>query len=187
MRIFIAVDLPAGIKTRISDFIHKLKPAAPLGIGWANLRDLHVTLKFLGEIEESRLPEIGVAVRAVAAATSVFPLTVAGTGTFPPHSSHPRVLWIGLEESPALLDFQDRLENSLEALGFPREQRPFHPHLTAARVKSAGVPQMLLDQFLRQDGASFGELEVRELVVFQSVLRPEGAEHRPLLSGALRS
>jgi len=187
MRTFIAVDLPAEIKTRISAFIQKLKSVAPRGIGWANLGDLHVTMKFLGEIEESRLSVIGEAVRAVAAETPVFPLTVAGTGTFPPLSRHPRVLWIGLEDSPALLDLQGRLENALEALGFPRELRPFHPHLTAARIKSAEVPRTLLDRFGKDDGALFGDMEVREIVVYQSILRPGGAEHRPMLSGALRS
>ncbi|MCX6565522.1 MAG: RNA 2',3'-cyclic phosphodiesterase [Candidatus Aminicenantes bacterium] len=187
MRTFIAVDLPADIKTRISGFIQKLKSAAPRGIGWANFGDLHVTLKFLGEIEESCLLAIGEAVRTVAAETPIFPLTVAGTGAFPPLSRHPRVLWIGLEDSPMLLDLQGRLDNALEALGFPRDQRPFHPHLTAARVKSAEVPCMLLDRLAKDDGALFGNMEVREIVVYQSILRPGGAEHRPLLSGALRS
>jgi len=187
MRTFIAVDLPEEIKTRISGFIEKIKPLAPRGIGWASLADMHVTLKFLGEVEESRIPEIGAAVREAAAETPSFPLTVAGTGTFPPFSSHPRVLWIGLEESPALQDFQARLENGLEALGFPRETRPFHPHLTAARVKSAGVSRVLLDRFIGSDGALFGDMVVREVVVYQSILRPGGAEHRPLLSGALRA
>ena len=187
MRTFIAVDLPEEIKARISGFIQRLKPAAPRGIGWSSTGDLHVTLKFLGEIEESLLSAVGEAVRVVAAETPVFPLSVAGTGTFPPLSRHPRVLWIGLNDNPNLKDLQNRLENALEARGFPREQRPLHPHLTAARVKSAGIPQTLLDRFAEADGILFGNTDVRELVVYQSILKPGGAEHRPLLSGALRA
>jgi len=187
MRTFIAVDLPEEIKARISGFVHKLKPAAPRGIGWSSVGDMHVTLKFLGEIEEPRLPAVFEAVRTVAAETPVFPLTVAGTGMFPPLSRHPRVLWIGLQDSPALTDLQDRLEAALEARDFPREQRPFHPHLTAARVKSTAVLRTLLDRFAEAEGALFGNMVVRELVVYQSILRPGGADHRPLLSGALRA
>jgi 2'-5' RNA ligase len=187
MRTFIAVDLPEEIKARIFGFIKKLKPASPRGIAWSSIGELHVTLKFLGEIEESRLLAVGEAVRAVAAETSVFPLSVAGTGTFPPLSRYPRVLWIGLNDNPALKDLRNRLDDALEARDFPREQRPFHPHLTAARVKSAGIPQTFLDRFAEADGVLFGNTDIRELVVYQSILKPGGAEHRPLLSGALRA
>jgi RNA 2',3'-cyclic 3'-phosphodiesterase len=186
MRTFIAVDLPAGIKAGISAFLQKIKRTSPGGISWANPADLHVTLKFLGEIDETAVETIGETVRKIAADTPVFSLAVAGTGTFPPHSSRPRVLWIGIEESPALGAFQSLLEQALEPLGFPREDRPFRPHLTAARVRSAGLPSRILESFTGNEAMTFGNFQVREAVLYQSILRPTGAEHRPLVSGGLR-
>jgi 2'-5' RNA ligase len=186
MRTFIAVDLPAEIKDGISSFVQKIKRTAPGGISWTKIEDMHVTLKFLGEIEEAALEAIAGTVRMIAAETPMFPLTVAGTGTFPPGSPRPRVLWIGLAESVPLNTLNGRLEEALETLGFPRENRPFHPHLTAARVRAAGLPQRIIDRFVENQDVPFGNFEAREVVVYQSILRPAGAEHQPLFSGALR-
>ncbi|MHB8055759.1 MAG: RNA 2',3'-cyclic phosphodiesterase [Candidatus Aminicenantales bacterium] len=186
MRSFIAVDLPDDVKARISAFVQKIKRTAPGGIRWAKIDDLHVTLKFLGEIEETAVEAIGAAVGKIAAETPVFPLTVMGTGTFPPGSPRPRLLWIGLDDSGPLRTLQGRFEEALETLGFPREDRPFRPHLTAARVRAAGLPQRIIDPFEENRAVLFGNFEVRNVILYQSLLRPEGAEHRPLLSGALR-
>jgi len=186
MRTFIAVDLPDGIKAEISSFLQKIKRTAPGGIGWSNPADFHVTLKFLGEIDEASVGEIGETVRKVAAESSVFSLTLAGTGSFPPHSPRPRVLWVGIEECAPLKALQGRLEEALVPLGFAREDRPFHPHLTAARVRSAGLPQRILAQFDAGAGFVFGNFQVGELILYQSILRPSGAEHHRLVSGALR-
>jgi len=187
MRTFIAVDLPAEVKARISDLVHRLKFAAPGGIGWAKVSDIHVTLKFLGEIEEAALASVERVVGEAASETPVFPLSVFGTGTFPPCSSRPRVLWIGLKESQALLDLQSRIEKRLETHGHPREDRPFRPHLTIGRVKSPAVPKILLDRLAEYEEVSFGDLTVLEVAVYRSVLRPQGPEHSVLFKGALRA
>ena len=187
MRTFIAVDPPDGIKAGISGFIQRIKRTAPGGIGWANPADFHLTLKFLGDVEEASAESIGDVVRGIAADTPVFPLTAAGTGFFPPRSPRPRVLWIGIEESAPLKALQGRLEDALEPLGFIREDRPFHPHLTAARIRSGSVPPRILEQFAAGSGLVFGDFLVREMIFYQSLLRPSGAEHRPLVSGVLRT
>jgi len=187
VRTFIAVDLPEPVKTRISDLVHRLKFAAPSGIGWVRIADLHLTVKFLGEIDETGLPAVENAVRTIAADTSVFPLSITGTGTFPPGSRKPRVIWIGIKDETVLPDLHGRLENSLAALGHPREDRPFHPHMTIGRVKTSGLPQALLDRLAEYASASFGDMEVREIVVYRSVLHPRGPEYTPLFKGALRA
>ena len=187
MRTFIAVDLADEVKASISSFLQKIKRTAPGGIRWANPTDFHVTLKFLGEIDETAAGEIGATVRKIAAETPVFSLTAAGTGSFPPHSRRPRVLWIGLEESAPLKSLQGRLEDALVPLGFAREERPFHPHLTAARVRSEGLPPRILEEFAAGAVTVFGRFDVRELIFYQSLLRPSGAEHRRLVSGEFRS
>jgi len=186
MRTFIAVDPPEEVKTRIHEFVRPFRQSYSRGIAWSSSRDLHVSLKFLGEVEDSRIPLVEQAVRSAAAAAAAFPVAVAGTGSFPPFSRHPRVLWIGLEESRALEDLQARLEEALEARGFPREARPFHPHLTAARIKSSGVPPPLIGRWAEAEGKPFGRMEVREIIVYRSLLRPGGAEHQPVFSEALR-
>ncbi|MBN1939408.1 MAG: RNA 2',3'-cyclic phosphodiesterase [Candidatus Aminicenantes bacterium] len=186
MRTFIAVDLTSEIKRRIADLVHRLKFAAPRGIGWANIADLHVTLKFLGEIGEATLPDIQKAVSKAASSAPSFPLSVYGTGTFPPGSRRPRVLWVGLRESPPLLDLHGRIENLMTGLGFPAEERAFRPHLTIGRVKSWPVTQALIGRLDEYRETLFGDLSVREVAVYHSVLHPQGAEHTILFREALR-
>lgn len=186
MRTFVAVDPSDEIKAGIFSFLEKIKRTAPGGLSWAKPGDLHLTLKFLGEIDDASAAGAGEIIRKIAAETAVFPLTVAGTGSFPPGSPRPRVLWIGLEESTPLAALRNRLEYDLEALGFPREERPFHPHLTAARVRTAGLPSRILERFADGAASVFGTFAVRELIFYQSILRPSGAEHLPLVSGGFR-
>jgi len=78
------------------------------------------------------------------------------------------------------------LENGLKACGFPRDDRPFHPHLTAARIKSGGIPPPLIGRWAEAEGKPFGRMEVREIVVYRSLLHPGGAEHQPVFSETLR-
>lgn len=186
MRAFVAVDLPSEVQVRLSDLIHRLKFAAPRGVGWAGITDLHLTLKFLGEIEESGLAAVKDAVEKAASETPVFPLSFWGTGTFPPGSLRPRVLWVGLKESPPLLGLRERIETLLEERGFPRDDRSFHPHLTIGRVRSGSLPEAVFNRLDEYRKASFGGLEVREIAVYRSVLRPQGPEHTVLFKGDLR-
>lgn len=114
---------------------------AGLSAAYPRVEGLHLTLVFLGEVAGERLAELGEVAAAVASATQSFPLLTANVGAFPPHGS-PKVIWLGLNPSTSLARLQNALAMALEPLGFPREDRPFTPHLTLARPKGKGIPAL---------------------------------------------
>jgi len=185
MRTFIALDLDSEIKVRLSDLLRRLRWRGPKGITWARESGMHITLKFLGEIDEPRAARVVEAMKAAASAIPAFGLSIRGTGAFPPVPRPPRVLWIGTDEPAAFLDLQTRLESALEALGFEPESRPFHPHLTIGRVKNPSVLGEAKAELERVKDAEFGEMTVRKITLFQSTLRPEGAVYSVIAEGAL--
>ncbi len=185
MRTFIALDLDSEIKARLSDLLRRLRWRGPKGVSWARESGLHITFKFLGEIDEARAARVAETMQAAAAAVPVFALRVRGTGAFPPPPRPPRVLWVGTDEPAAVLDLQARLEAGLEGLGFDRESRPFHPHLTLGRVKSGSAPREAMAELERVKDAEFGEMPVRKITLFRSTLRPDGAVYSVLAEGAL--
>jgi RNA 2',3'-cyclic 3'-phosphodiesterase len=176
MRAFVAIELAPDIKSALADLIRRLKRIDRGGIGWVREEGMHLTLKFLGEIEESRIASVGAAMDEAAAPAEPFLLEVRGTGYFP-SARAPRVLWAGLSPAPGLDALQARLESALESLGFERESRPFHPHLTLGRVRSAaGIRDILTELDLRKH-ASFGTMTAAKIALVQSVLKPGGAEY----------
>jgi 2'-5' RNA ligase len=176
MRSFVAIDLDPEIKNALQDLILKLKKTKA-DIRWVNFQGMHLTLKFLGEVNQDSIPAIEAVLRAASAGRSPFPLILKGTGTFPGGKS-PRILWAGFAEEPVLMSLQEAVEAGLEKEGYPREARPFHPHLTLGRVKSqAGVREAVLELEKRRESV-FGEMTVRKLTLFESILRPQGAEYR---------
>ena len=180
MRTFIAVDLSPDIKGKISDLLLRLKRLDSGNIGWIKEHAMHLTLKFLGEIDDAQDEEIRSLMRKITAASRSFRLSVKGTGFFPQGAKSPRVLWVGIVEHPVLLEIQDRLESGLEKLGFPRENRPFHPHLTLGRVKSAARLSGVLAELEKWRDFDFGETEVAHIILMKSTLKPTGAEYTPL-------
>ena len=149
-------------------------------VRWAQTDALHLTLKFLGEIDEEKTAVVKRTLKEVAGRHASFPLRLEGTGAFP-GEHNPRVLWVGFASETGLLAFQDELERELEREGFPREERAFHPHLTLGRVKGPGrIREAMLElEKHRQD--SLGEMTVHKVALFESRLRPEGAEYRVLV------
>lgn len=180
MRTFIAIDLDPGIKRTLSDFLRRLKKLVPQNISWIKEPGMHLTLKFLGEIDEGQVLLIKTLMNDVAAASAAFPLKLRGTGFFPPQAKLPRVLWIGTEEQPAILNLEENLVSGLERLGFAREERPFHPHLTLGRVKHASGLREALAELEKNRETAFGEMVVDRIILFNSVLKPTGAEYSVL-------
>lgn len=176
MRSFIAIDLEPEIKKTLQDLIQKLKKTGA-DVRWVNLQGMHLTLKFLGEVAADAMPAVEAVMQLAASGHPGFPLALHGTGVFP-GGKNPRVLWIGITEEPELMGLQDDIDQGLEMEGYPREQRAFHPHLTLGRVKSpSGVREAVLELEKYRD-VSFGEMTVRKVVLFESLLRPQGAEYR---------
>jgi 2'-5' RNA ligase len=126
---------------------------------------MHITLSFLGNVGTHRLPEIEAAAEGVAAEQAPFHLEVRGIGAFPEERAG-RVVWAGTQKSRELVALRERVVDRMAALGYPREERDFHPHITLCRLRNIMSLREWVEPFRRQ---SFGEIEVRELALYRSV------------------
>ncbi|MGB9906538.1 MAG: RNA 2',3'-cyclic phosphodiesterase [Candidatus Saccharicenans sp.] len=185
MRIFIAIDLTPEIKTRLAQTVRWLKPIA-MNIKWVAPENYHLTLKFIGEVTESQVEIIKTVLEEVAARHGSFRLAVKGSGSFPPGQSRMRVIWVGLEAGPELQALQSDLEDSLGRRGFEREERPFSPHLTIGRAREAQRQDRLKAELEKLGSKEFGVMEVKEINLFQSLLRPNGPEYKIISSYGLK-
>ena len=185
LRVFCAVELPAEVRARVAEHIARLRRAAPeVRASWERAEKLHITLKFLGEIAPERAEALSGAASRATRHARPFNLVLAGAGTFPPRG-HARVLWLGIDDSAgALAGLQGRLEEECGAAGFAREERPFRPHLTLARLRAPQGSRSLaqLHQETDFEPVEFG---VAELVVVRSDLGPGGSRYTEISRHAL--
>ena len=138
---------------------------------------MHLTLKFLGPIDDGPAARVQEVLAGIARRHAPFPLRLEGTGAFPGERS-PRVLWVGVAPEPALLALQDDIDAALEVEGFERERRAFTPHLTIGRVKGPDRVDKTMLELEKHRTESFGAMTVRKVALFESLLRPDGAEYR---------
>ncbi len=178
IRTFICFELPDKIKEKIADLQDDLKPFGD-GVRWMRPDSIHLTLKFLGDVEEEQIPEITSAVQKASDAIPPLKIQVSGCGAFP-NFRRPRVFWVGVkEESGKLLELGSNIEMALEEIGYPKEKRDFSPHLTFGRVKSRnGIPEMT--DFLKKHNFELKPFKADQVIVMQSQLRPTGAVYTPL-------
>lgn len=178
IRAFIAVGIDPKTVERISEATDQLKPSIA-GIRWAPLTNLHLTVKFLGDVEETTIDPIARALRQHIAPFPRFTINAKGLGVFP-DVKRPQVLWVGLE-GIHLAELASTVETALKPLGFEPEKRGFKPHLTIGRWRQRDKSTAkFIAELERWAGYEFGKSEVRNIILFQSMLRPEGAIHRPL-------
>ena len=176
MRAFIAIDLDREIKGRLSSLVNALD-RGDRKIKWIKDQGMHLTLKFLGDISPDQREKIERALDKIAAGSESFEMNLSGTGYFPPYRKRPRILWCGIEAGGSLKAIQASVESEMERLGFPREKREFHPHITLGRIK---IPQGLdpvIDAMEDYSGRPFGSMTVKHLTLFKSTLLPTGAEY----------
>lgn len=185
MRTFVAIELEENLKQQLSSLIQEFMSVSQ-DIKWVKRGGMHLTLKFLGEISQDKTQGIESHLAAVAEKTDAFTLQIKGIGAFPPGKRNPRVLWVGITENPSLLNVQDEIESGCERLGFPREKRRFHPHLTLGRVKAYSKLGGIHSLLEKKRETPFGEMTVKKITFFQSVLKPTGAEYRVLSEFTLR-
>ncbi len=179
LRLFIAIELPDDVKALLAG----LQTDIP-GAAWVKPAAMHLTLKFLGDsIAEEGVPPLIDALGAVRGAP--FILAVAGVGRFPPGERNPaRVLWAGLDAPHTLPDLAAAIDDATAALGFARETRPFSAHLTLARLKQNGGPN--LDHFLaRHVGLRSEPFAVAGFSLISSQLSPQGPRYTRLHRVAL--
>jgi 2'-5' RNA ligase len=180
-RTFIAIELGDAARAALARTIAALARELP-GVRFVEPASLHLTLAFLGDLDDAQLEQ---ATQATAAATQVsapFALTVAGLGSFgPPHA--PRVIWAGIGGNlRALTETQRALADELAARGFAREERPFAPHLTLARLNRPldADAQRRLAQRLAAPAPTGAPIAARELSVMKSTSLPAGAVYSRL-------
>lgn len=168
-RLFIAIDLPERVKFALSQLAGEVP-----GARWVGASEIHLTLRFIGEISPQVLSSIKSALTSVS--FSPFMLSLSGVGHFPPHG-HPRVLWVGLEKGPELVSLQKRIESAVQQAAIPPEERPFSPHITLARLKE--TPAAAVARFeAAHRGLAFVPFPVEEFILYSSILTPRGAIHK---------
>jgi 2'-5' RNA ligase len=179
IRSFLAIELPKPILKKIEEVQGDLR-STHADVRWVNPEKIHLTLKFFGNIEESRIDPIFKSIEEPIRNTLPFSLKVQGVGAFP-NLKNPRVIWMGLVDGREILvSFQKQIETQFEEIGFQSEDRPFHPHLTLGRMKSSRGKEELVGRMERHKEEEFGDLQVERMVLFKSDLKPTGPIYTPL-------
>ena len=185
LRVFCAVELPDELRSRVAERARRLRAEFPeVRASWEKPEKLHITLKFLGDTEPARVEDLSRAAARAVSNVEPFELTIDEPGSFPPHGQ-PRVLWLGIVDASGRLAFMHKaLEAECAAAGFPRESRPFKPHLTLARIRS---PQGARELAAAHRATPFEpqRFKVSELVLMRSELSPQGSRYTPLSRHAL--
>lgn len=181
-RCFIAIDIPDEIKSGLSALQHSLKRLGA-SISWTRSEGIHLTLKFLGNVDQEVIPEVIKSMETVVSDSGSFTVMVEGVGCFPsPHRA--RVLWVGLDGGESLITLQKLVEDAMELVGFPKEERRFHPHLTLGRVRNPhGVDRVV--QEMQQSGFPRQEFTASDIRLIKSDLQPSGAVYTMLHSSQL--
>lgn len=185
-RVFCAVELPDVIRARLEDHISRLRKEVPeAAASWSRVKNIHLTLKFFGNVEVKLIERISEAAERVAKQFSTFQIGVGETGVFP-RPNRPQVLWIGVSDpSGQLSALQERFENECAAEGFAQEDRAYRPHLTIARLRKPEGARQLVDAHLQMKFETI-EVELKELVVFRSELSPKGSKYTVISAADLR-
>jgi len=174
MRLFLAIPISEPVLDALADAVARLRESrAP--VRWVRPEGMHLTVKFLGDTDSSRIGPLVEAVSKVTRDIMPFPFTVAGAGAYP-GLKRPRVLWVGVEErTGAARRLWNGVEEETEQVGFTREKRGFSPHVTIGRVKGNMNLSRLTAALEGIKGELWGGQEARELVLYSSTLQPGGA------------
>jgi 2'-5' RNA ligase len=187
VRVFCAVELPAEVRALAVLHMERLRDAVPgVRVSWERVDKLHITLKFLGEIAPDRLQALSDAASHAVERMQPFILALEGAGAFPPRGL-PRVLWLGINDSSgSLAQLHHQLEEECERIGLAREERPFSPHLTIARIRAPQAARKLA--LVHQEiGFEATEFPINELVVMRSELGPRGSSYTELSRHRLKA
>ncbi|MDP8229986.1 MAG: RNA 2',3'-cyclic phosphodiesterase [Candidatus Gorgyraea atricola] len=181
IRAFVAVEIDQPNKQKLSQVISTLKQANA-DVKWVNKIQMHLTLKFLGNIEENRIKEISDTLKSIADNFSAFNIHLSKIGAFP-NMHKPRVIWLGIDKGAQDLK---NLASQLEKLGPKEEKREYKAHLTLGRVKSLKNISQLTKLINETPFQSQGNIPITKLILFQSTLTPKGAIYSPLTTLALK-
>ncbi|HLJ16619.1 MAG TPA: RNA 2',3'-cyclic phosphodiesterase [Bryobacteraceae bacterium] len=177
MRLFVGLDLPASVKSKLSELLDRLRPAARLK--WSPVSNLHLTTKFIGEWPEQKLPEMVTALQSVSVPAQGLAIGIRGLGWFPnPH--HPRVLWAGVIAPPALVALARATDQATAELGVPVEERDYSPHLTLARIKDPTPLTALQQAVAKLASVDCGQFTPTAFYLYHSKTGPSGSVYTKL-------
>jgi len=183
MRCFVAVELIAELRQPLVALLAQLPRSRE--VRWCTPDQLHVTLKFLGEVPEARIPQVCQVLTDVSAGIAPFSIRLSGLGCFPTRQS-PRVLWCGVEDAAQGCGrWVAAADPLLAELGFERESRAYTPHITLGRSKSGDGAALLREILDRTVKLPDRPMLVQQVVLFESRLRPQGAQYIPVAGAPL--
>jgi len=186
VRLFVALEIGAEVRDRLAALIEELRgadaAAAKNRAHWVRAENLHVTLKFIGNVDDGRLDAIRSALSEVRPG-NVVEMRFRGLGFFP-DDRRPRVLWAGVEATPDLASLADEIDARLGQLDIPRETRKFAPHLTLARFDPPGISGELHTATMQYTSRDFGMVRTGKFHLFESKTPATGAEYTRLSSFA---
>ncbi len=177
IRTFIAVKISDSSRKSLSELIERLRESRA-DVKWVTPENVHLTLKFLGDVDERKVDEISGKVSDACKGTRPFEMSLKGLGAFP-NARRPSVIWVGVDDGREdLADLNGKIERELEAIGFEREKRKFSPHLTIGRLRRDGRQGDLKDRL----SADFngGDSTVDRVIVMKSMLTPKGPIYEEL-------
>ena len=182
MRTFIAIELPREIKAHLIRLQEKLR-ATEADVKWVEPDNIHLTLKFLGEIDDLKLEKITAIIEAVAAEKPQFEIRIVSVGAFP-KLHFPRVIWVGIDAGDKeTKDIAKMLEERILKLGIPKEERVFSSHITIGRTRSTKNRDVLIQELKKLgENPLGGDLSffVTKITLFKSTLTPQGPIYEPL-------
>jgi RNA 2',3'-cyclic 3'-phosphodiesterase len=184
VRLFVALEIPADVQEILAAFLKEMRvlteKLADKRVRWVRRENLHVTLKFIGEVAPAKMEGIRATLADVRSDAPV-DLRFRGLGFFP-NESHPTVLWTGLDASANLATLAGDIDQAMVTQGIRRESRLFVPHLTLARFAPPILHEKLRPAIQKDGEREFGEFHTREFHLIESKLKPEGAEYTTLRS-----
>jgi 2'-5' RNA ligase len=185
IRTFVAVEIGSAVRGRVADLVERFR-AAGAKVKWVATENLHVTLKFLGDVDTPQIRDVCRAVEQAVADAAPFEFELRGAGAFP-DTRRPRTVWLGIGQgSQDLVALNERIEPPLAELGFRREARRFQPHLTIGRVRRGGAALAELGKLLREhEDFPIGLTRASEAIVFSSQLAPSGPTYEALARAPL--
>ena len=184
LRVFIAVSIPEPVACFLRDVQARLQLPAT-DVRWLAVKNIHLTLKFLGDVDPSRVLDVAARMDDAAGQIPPFSLKARGAGVFP-DLRRARVLWVGLDGAlESLCRIQATLESGLESSGFKKESRRFHPHLTIGRTRRRIDAHTMGASLERLKEAVSDSFRVDRLGLFKSTLKPAGADYSLLHTSRL--
>jgi RNA 2',3'-cyclic 3'-phosphodiesterase len=188
IRAFIAIDIPDDVRAAIGAAQARLMRAhVGVKVSWTKVDNLHLTLQFLGYIEEEVVDKLKTALQSVATVQQPVELSVRGTGAFP-NENRPRVLWVGCDDSHgSLKTLAEAVQKATQPLGFEPEHREFSAHLTLGRIKYPCPDEALTRALDSLKDNGFGTVRVEAIHLVESQLHPEGSRYTKLSSHMLEA